>query len=190
VQTLRNIIAVVLTATAFGACYVLLQRVIGPTSPWLGLLLLFYFMGLMNVAQPLFTLRLPEAIAEVRPWERVGNIYRLLAVFAFGKLLRETPLRRLNSSVYLVRGRTDLLRLHRRAISSEAIHFWAMVLFMPYILFVWFQGDVGTATIFMAIQVLFNIYPILHLRTLRGRLDRLIAFRQEMGGDTNMSSSP
>lgn len=65
--------------------------------------------------------------------------------------------------------------LYRQAASAEAIHFWAMVLFTPYMVFVWFQGQVLVAAVFLLIQILVNVYPILHLRTLRGRLDPLFA---------------
>ena len=48
-----------------------------------------------------------------------------------------------------------------------------MVLFTPYIAFVWLQRQVVLTSVFVLIQLLCNIYPILHLRTLRGRLDEL-----------------
>ncbi len=56
-----------------------------------------------------------------------------------------------------------------------------MLLFTPYIVIVWLQGRAGIALVFAGIQILFNVYPILHLRSLRGRLDGLLALRQRRG---------
>lgn len=172
-QTIRTTVALFATAIGFGVCFVMLQRVIGANSPWLGLLLMFYFMGLAKIAQPLFMFRLPRILRQVRAWETTGPSYDRLGVHGFGKTLRNTPLRYCNTSVYLPGGRRDLATLYRQAASAEAIHFWAMVLFTPYIVFVLLRGQVGAAAIFVLIQILLNVYPILHLRTLRGRLDRI-----------------
>lgn len=187
-QILRSAVALLATATGSGVCFFMLQNAIGAASPWLGLLLMFYFMGLAMIAQPLFILRLPRTLRPVRAWEMDGPIYRRLAVHAFGKTLRNTPLRHLNSAVYLARRPRDLGQLYRQAGSAEAIHFWAVVLFAPYIAFVWHQGQTQVATLFLLIQLLVNVYPILHLRTLRGRLDRLSARPQANRPGTTANS--
>lgn len=174
-KPLHSAAALLATAIGFGVCFFMLQRVIGANSPWLGLLLMFYFMGLAKIGQPLFMLRLPRTLIQVRAWETNGPIYGWLGVYGFGKTLRDTLLRYCNTSVYLPRGRHDLETLYRQAASAEAIHFWAMVLFMPYIVFVLLQGQVGVVAVFLLIQILLNVYPILHLRTLRGRLDQLFS---------------
>jgi hypothetical protein len=171
VQTLRNVAAFTVTVVVFAVSFVLLQSVIGAASPWLGLLLMFYFMGLAKVGEPLFVLAMPQALQAVRPWETSGPVYRRMAVAAFGRMLRDTPLRYLNTGVYLARNRVDMRTLYRHAESAEATHFWAMVLFMPYIAYVWFRGQAGVAALFLLVQLLFHIYPILHLRAVRARLD-------------------
>ena len=106
-----------------------------------------------------------------------GTLYQRLGVLRFGQWLREPPLRYLNASVYLAGKQWDLQSLYRQAASAEATHFWAALLFTPYIAFVWAQGHRGVATLFLLVQVLFNVYPILHLRLLRGRLDGMCARR-------------
>jgi hypothetical protein len=167
--------ALVLAATAFGfaVSFVLLRRVIGSSSPWLGLLLMFYFLGLIKIAEPLLLLRVPPPLREVRTAEAESAIYRNLRVPSFGRLLKNTPLRFLNTAVYLPHGRSNLGRLLRLAEAAEAAHLWAAVLFLPYIAYVWWSGQRGVATFFLVIQILFNIYPILHLRLVRARLARL-----------------
>lgn len=157
---------------AFGVSFVLLQRVIGITSPWLALLLMFYFLALAKVAEPLFVLRMPSALRRLRPWE--GGLYRRLAVRAFGKLLRRTPLRFFNTDVYLKQSRGDLQKVCLRVESGEASHFWAAVLLMPYIAYAGFNGEWSVVGWFLLAQVAVNLYPILHLRLVRGRLARFV----------------
>lgn len=173
--TLRSAVVFCATAVAFAVCFVMLRDVVGSDSPWLGLLLMFYFMGLAKVGEPLFVLRVPGFVRDVRTWEVTGTLYQRLGVRRFGQWLREPLLRYLNASVYLAGGPRDLQSLRQQAASAEATHFWAALLFTPYIAFVWAQGHRGVATLFLLIQVLFNVYPILHLRLLRGRLDGMCA---------------
>lgn len=161
---------VALVAIFFGVSFVLLARVIGARSPWLGLLAMFYFLGLAKVAGPLVKLRMPKALRNVAPESTTNRVYRRLGVRAFGTLLRRTPLRYLNPTVYLVNERLDFARLKIQAQSAEASHFWAAVLFTPYIAYVWARGRVAEALLFVVIQVAFNVYPILHLRLVRARL--------------------
>lgn len=169
----RNIFVLAGTAAGFAASLVLLQRVLGASSPWLGLLTMFYLLGLSKVAEPLFLLRMPGVLRAVRRSETDGAIYRRLLVPGFGKLLRGTPLRYLNTAVYLAPKRPDLTRLSRQAEAAEAAHFWAALLFTPYIGYAWLAGQRWVAALFLLLQILVNVYPILHLRLVRGRLDRL-----------------
>lgn len=158
----------------FGASFALLIGVIGITSPWLVLLLMFYFLGTAKVAEPLFLLRMPRVLRPLRRWEREGNLYRRLRVLDFGRLLRLAPLRYLNSAVYLHRERRDPLQVRLLVESAEASHFWAAALIMPYVIFAGLNGTWHVVAWFSLAQVFVNAYPILHLRHIRGRLDRTI----------------
>jgi hypothetical protein len=155
----------------------MLREVIGGESPWLGMLLMFYFMGLAKLGEPLFVLRMPGFLRDVRAWEARGVAYRRIGVQRFGQLLRASPHRFLNAETYLGRGRRNLQTLYRHAASSEAAHFWGALLFTPYIALAWAQGRRDVAALFLLVQVLVNVYPILHLRLLRGRLDVTFAKR-------------
>lgn len=169
----RSVLVLAGTAAGLAVSFVMLQRVLGASSPWLGLLAMFYLLGLSKVAEPLFLLRMPSVLRPVRRAETDGTIYRRLWVPSFGKLLRGTPLRYLNTAVYLAPKLPDLIKLSRQAEAAEAAHFWAALLFTPYIGYVWLAGQRWVAALFLLIQILVNIYPILHLRVVRGRLDRL-----------------
>lgn len=61
----------------------------------------------------------------------------------------------------------------RQVESSEAIHFWASVLFTTYIVYVGSRGLTAETVLFVAVQVAFNVYPVLHLCIVRGRLSRV-----------------
>ena len=183
----RRLAALTLAAVllVFGASFVMLSRVIGVDSPWLVLLLMFYFLALVKVAEPLFLLRMPAALRPLRRWELEGGADRRLGVLGFGRLLRHSPLRWLNAAVYLDRGRRDPAAVRAMAEASEASHFWAAVLLMPYVVYAALAGRWSVAAGFLAAQALVNVYPILHLRYVRGRLDRVIlrmnAGRAEVG---------
>jgi hypothetical protein len=165
----RDLGKLAVVAAFFGVCFAMLASVIGFGSPWLGLLLMFYFMALAKVAEPLFTFRLPAALRAV---DARHGLYRWLGVDHFGALLRNSPLRYLNASVYLASGRQSLAALSRQVASSEAIHFWAAVLFAPYIAYVGSRGLMAETGFFVLVQIVFNLYPILHLRIVRARLAR------------------
>lgn len=133
---------------------------------------MFNFLGLIKVAEPLFLLKMPASLRAIRPWETEGTLYRKLLVPVFGRLLRETPLRLFNTAVYLNHARDHIGKVCRQAEAAEAAHFWAAVLFTPYIAFVLLSGQIPFAALFLLVQILFNIYPILHLRVVRARLLR------------------
>jgi hypothetical protein len=170
----RGAIKLMVVAIFFAVSFFLLADVIGFGSPWLGLLLMFYFMGLAKVAEPLFVLRMPAALREVDPALPKAPLYRRLGVHGFGSLLRNTPLRYLNASVYRLGGERSLAALQVQAASAEATHFWAAVLFTPYIVYVAWRGFWAEAAVFAAVQIAFNVYPILHLRIVRARLARVV----------------
>jgi Glycosyl-4,4'-diaponeurosporenoate acyltransferase len=177
VQKLRSVFAVTGTAIAFAVSFVMLAQVIGFTSPWLALLLMFNFMGLAKIAEPIFMFRLPSTLSKIRPWEEAGSMYRRLGVQRFGEILRNSPHRHLNPAVYLSPGPPDLRALYRRAASAEATHFYAAVAFSPYIGYLCLSGQFSMGTFFLAVQLLFNVYPILNLRVLRSRLEEVLRRR-------------
>ena len=169
-----HVLGLLVLAGFFGLSIVLLGNVIGSTSPWLALLLMFYFLALAKLAEPLIVLRMPRALFALRPWEVRGRFLRRTGVLRFGRLLRETPLRHLNARVYLGDSRRDAQRVRFQAASAEAGHFWAAVLLTPFIAVAAVAGRWSIAAWFLVAQLLVNVYPILHLRYIRGRLDHAI----------------
>ena len=169
----KHVTVLLATLLAFGASMLMLQRAVGPASPWMALMLMLCFLGLAKVAEPIYVLKVPARLRRIRPWELPGRLYRSIAVPEFGALLKKTPLRVLNLSVYVSRNPRDPLHIYRQIESAEASHFWASVLLMPYLVFCAWSGKWLVLGSFLIVQIVGNAYPIMHLRSVRGRLDRL-----------------
>jgi glycosyl-4,4'-diaponeurosporenoate acyltransferase len=171
----KHVALLLATLTAFGVSLWMMQRVVGPGSPWMALIVFFCFLGLARVAGPSYTLEVPGSLRAIRPWELEGGLYRRLAVPEFGALLRDAPLRLLNATVYVSRHRRALPDLCRQVASAEAIHFWGAVLLAPYLLYCGWRGMWAILACFLVLQIVGNAYPIMHLRSVRGRLERVCA---------------
>ena len=174
-KRLRDVLVLLAVALAFGVSLTLFRRVVGFTSPWFALLLMFCFLGLVAFARPLFLLRMPRWLRAVRPWEVRGNLYRVSGVPVFGELLRRTPLRYLQPLVYLKRFPGDPRQVQAQIEGAEAAHFWAGALILPYMVFACVQNWWGVLFWFVVVQGVGNVYPILHLRWVRGRLEKVFA---------------
>lgn len=178
-KRLRDVLIWLAIAAAFGFSLRLLGRAVGYASPWFSLDVLFCILGLSAWARPLFLLRLPPRIRKVYGWELRGRIYRALAVPAFGSLLRRTPLRTLNSHVYLRGANGDTSEVNAQIEAAEAAHWWAALVLLPGIIYATAQGRVKDLLVLAMAQVALNVYPILHLRWARGRLERCADRRRE-----------
>ncbi len=144
-------------------------------SPWFVILAMICFLGLVFVAQPLWMPRMPRPLRTLRRWETGGGVYRALGVPLYGTLLRRTPLRLFNRDVYLRRGTADSARVGAELEAAEASHFWAAALVLPYMAYLGVERRWGALVVVSAAQLLINVYPVLHLRLTRHRLERLAA---------------
>jgi hypothetical protein len=174
----KQVLVLVATVAAFVFSLLMLRQVLGPGSPWMGLMVMLCLLGTARIADPIHQLSMPAALRNVRPWERNGDLYQTLAVPQFGGVLRNTPLRLLNPEVYL--SRRDPAALVRQLEAAEASHFWAALVLMPWLAWCAAQGRGGAVAILLVVQVVGNVYPILHLRLARGRLERVVR-RQRCG---------
>ena len=166
-------------AAGYAAAFVLAQRA-APfplTSPWFVFVAMVCFLGLTFAAQPAVMLRMPGPLRTIREWEREGGLYRAMGVSAFGRLLRRTPLRLFNRDVYLRNGLRDTARVFAELEAAEASHFLDAMLVLPYMVYLATQGAWTILLWFTLAQVLINLYPVMHLRLTRHRLDRQAARR-------------
>lgn len=155
-----------------------LARVVGIASPWLGLVASFQVLGLLDLAMPFGQIRLPRSLREVRLWERRGHLYRGLGVLLFGAVLRGFPVRLLNRKVYLTACTGDLTAVRSHLENAEAAHFWGGLITMLYLAFAWAQGWRSAFVSVIIFNLVVNVYPILHLRSVRGRIERAWRLRR------------
>lgn len=167
-------------AAVFAFSLFMFHRAVGLTSPWFSLDVMFSFLGLVAFGRPLFLLRVPRWLREVRGWELAGRFYRALGVPAFGVVLRRTPLRLLNPEVYLGRNPGDPSAVLAKMESAEAAHLWAALLLVPFLVSACVKNWWNVVFWFMLVEVAGNIYPILNLRRVRGRLKRCLSRRSRL----------
>ncbi len=168
---LRDLTVLLLAAIAFAASLVLFRRAVGFTSPWFGLTAMLSALGLVALARPLFLLKLPGFFRRNCEWEARGRLYKAPGVQVFGALLGRTPLRHLNQFVYLTR-RGNLSMVQAQIDSAEAAHILAAGLLIPHMVYACVQRWWGAVVWLMIVQLAVNLYPILHLRSVRVRIDR------------------
>jgi hypothetical protein len=170
----RDRVRLLAVATAYVAAYFAFRRAFpfSVASPWFVFVAMVCFLGLAAMARPVVPIRMPRWLRAVRPWETQPGIYRALRVPAFGRLLQRTPLRLLNTDVYLAGG-GGTARLSRQLEAAEASHFWDAMLVLPYMAHLALQGAWTAFLWFSLAQVLINAYPIMHLRLARHRLERV-----------------
>ena len=171
-KKLRDLIVLLVVAAAFAVSLAMLRRAVGLASPWFAVMVMFNFLGLIAFARPLFLLKLPGFLRKERGWETKGRIYKTLLVPAFGALLRRTPLRYLNPLVYLKQD-SDPSIVQAQIESAEAAHLLATAVLVPYLVYACVQGWWSAVAWVMVVQIGFNLYPILHLRWARVRINRL-----------------
>ena len=162
-------------AAAYGAAFVLFRRAapFSLESPWFVFVAMVCFLGLAFVAQPLVMIRMPRPLRTIRTWEVEGGLYRALGVPAYGRFLRRTPLRLFNRDVYLRDGLRDTRGVAAELEAAEASHFWAACLVLPYMVYMPLHGMWAPLLWLSLAQLLINVYPVMHLRLARHRLDRL-----------------
>jgi len=170
-KKLRDLLVLLAVAGAFALSLAMLKGVVGATSPWFAVIVMFDVLGLAALVRPLFRLRLPGFLRQEREWETKGRLYKALGVPGFGALLRRTPLRHLNPLVYLKQC-PDASIVQAQVESAEAAHLLAAMLLAAYMIYACVQGWWNAVAWLMLVQIVINLYPVLHLRWVRIRIDR------------------
>lgn len=174
--------------TGFLISLVLALRVLPFASPYYGWIVMSSVLALGAFGRKLFLLKLPPPLEPIQAWERRGSFYRHTGVAAFGVILRRTPLRNLQPLVYLQHQPGEMAVVLAQVKGAEAVHFWAGLALMPWIGIAVFHNEWVAFVVLAAIQLLLNIYPMLHLRWVRCRMetmfDRMASKRTRRGRTT------
>jgi hypothetical protein len=162
----RSILIILLFAFALSLYFA--HQAVGFGSAWFALLAMFSVLGVAAFSQSLFVIKVPRPFRVLRAWESTPRIYAMLCVPAFGQLVTRTPMRFLNRSVYLKEPMRDIANVCAQLEAAEAAHFWAGLLLLPYICFALLKRSWGAAVGLLLVEVVGNVYPILHLPLVRG----------------------
>jgi len=184
-QETKDIAVLVMWCAVFTVTLPFLYKTLGGASPGFAFIVTLAPMGVMRYVHPVRRVGTPSFFHRLRDREYRPARARRIGLVAFAWFLRHSPLRLLNTSVYLRRwpGSPALVLTH--VLEAEASHFWAFFAAMPYLAFALFHGWWAGFTVGWAVQICGNIYPYLHLRYTRSRLDAVIAHSVERSNRTH-----
>ncbi|MEP7154766.1 MAG: hypothetical protein ABI905_03270 [Betaproteobacteria bacterium] len=101
--------------------------------------------------------------------------FELPGVTVFGQVLRRTPLRLLNPSVYFNASQKDWPAVLEQADRARAIHFYSFLFTIPLMVWAIWNFDLWAFGALALFQLLLNLYPMLHLRSVRRRIVRMMS---------------
>jgi hypothetical protein len=172
-KKLGNALLLLVFSFASGISLTFVMRAVGFTSPLFAVIATCAALGFTALARRCIVMKLPLPLQQVRSWEVKGALYRTLGVRTFGALVRGSPLRYLNPTVYLSRSSGDPASVRAEMEAAEAAHLWAMVLTLPYAVYAAIQSRWSTLLWFTIFNLGVNVYPVMHLRWARGRFTRV-----------------
>jgi len=152
-------------------------RGVGLNSPLTAFCAVCVALGIVVLNSSAIHWSLPKALKPIRAWESSGAAYVLLGVSICGALLRRPPFRYFNTSVYAGEHCANLGKTYASILKAETAHFWALTFTAPLICYeITCQYWHGLVWLIL-FNALFNIYPGLHLRKVRARLEPLMMRR-------------
>ena len=171
-----SMVIVLLTISYCVAIWIILFTAsgVGINSPLTAFCAVCAALGIVVVNSSTICWSLPKPLKAIRVWEASGSAYVLFGVSICGALLRRPPFRYLNASVYVGAHSANLANAHANILKAETAHFWALTFTGPLICYEMFGQcwhGLGWLILFNA---LFNVYPGLHLRQVRARLEPLM----------------
>jgi len=172
-KKLEDALLLLVFSVGSGVSLIFVMRAVGFTSPLFAVIATCAALGFTALARRCIVMKPPRPLQRVRLWEVKGVLYRKLGVRTFGALLRGSPLRYLNSTVYLSRWPGDPAAVRAQIEAAEAAHLWAIVLIIPYAVYAAIQSRWSTLLWLTIFNMGVNVYPALHLRWARGRLTRV-----------------
>ena len=111
----------------------------------------------------------PHTHSPFRGWERM--VWQIMGVSLFGVLVRRSPLRYLNTKVYLKCRSGNLAPVHASVIYAEGVHFWALLLSGPLLAYAIVHSWWDALAWLVIFNALCHLYPFLNLRMVRARLE-------------------
>lgn len=172
---LRKITVMFTGTVALLAALVLFAKAFGAESGLFAATVTMLVSAWTAMVQTIVPLRLPASMLKVSSAEFAVIRRRGSGVRWFGAVLRHTPLRRLGGAVYLAECANDSARILCGIQEAEAVHVWSMLFCSPWLVFWCLQGLWFSVSSSVAVHAFLNVYPILHLRLARGRMEKCAA---------------
>ena len=172
---LRQLSVLVVGTAACITALVLFDRMFGSDSVIFAVTVTVLVSAWVAVVHTAWRLPLPEFLAKMAPNEFALLRSRWTGVTLFGTILRNTLLRHLGGAVYLRDYGRDPAIISRGIRDATTVHVWAFVFGLPWLWYWAWQPWWPSVGLSLAIQALFNVYPVLHLRLTNERLNRCAA---------------
>lgn len=175
---LRHFAVLTLGTAASASALIAFTKVLGPKSNLYAATIVILITGWTAVLNSVVPVSIPPLARRARarefavlgaPWTRVRS---------FGSLLRTTPLRHLAGQVYLSQSGGSPLPVLGGIREAQAVHLWAHLLSCPCILYWVMQRQWTSLICRIAIHAPLNVNPVLHLRHVSLRLERLVGRRR------------
>lgn len=173
-QKAKDFAVLAMWSAVFAVSLPHLYGTIGGASPLFAFIVTLMPMGLLRYVHPVCPFGTPKFFHRLRTCEHRPAHAKRVGLLAFGWFLRRSPLRLLNSMVYLRRCPDSPDAVLKNVSEAEASHFWAFFAAIPYLAFALRRGWWTGFTVGCAVQIIGNIYPYLHLRYTRSRLQIFI----------------
>jgi hypothetical protein len=166
-------VAILVTGSvAFSCSLWLFSSALGSKSPLLAITVTLLVAAWTGMLQTILPLPLPARILKLRRREVSLLRAQWSGVRLFGRILRGTPLRRLGGTVYLAEHGADPVLVVSAIRDAEAIHAWSMLFSIPWLAWWIHQALWLAAGSSLAVHLALNVYPILHLRLARARIEK------------------
>lgn len=167
---------VLAVGTAASACALwAFSRAFGAYSPAFAAVAMILMTAWAATLQSVVAMLIPRSVLSTRSGESALLRSPWTGVRLFGKFLRRTPLRHLGGRVYLSEVGRDPLVVLRGLCDAQVVHLGAVLLSSPWLVIWGFQGRWQLIASGLAVHLPLNIYPILHLRYVTGRLEKYLA---------------
>lgn len=175
----RSLVLIFGSAAAWVAAFAFARAFGSATAPFAAAatLLAGAWTAVLVTALPLKT---PKFMAVVTSRESKILRQRWTGVPLFGWILRATPLRKLGGSVYLRGCGNDFGLVLQSIREDEAVHVWSFLFCTPLLCF-WLARLAWPAlAASLAMHLLLNVCPVLHLRQARGRIESMLQRRRHL----------
>lgn len=114
---------------------------------------------------------------DVKEWERKGEIYEILGVNFYRKILVWIGWEKLNKKAKPVgKGKDVLIDLHYQSKQDELAHLIIFIIVLAFNIYVAIEYGFLASTWLLSLNILLNLYPIFLQRFNRPRIERILSF--------------